>query len=81
MAPPFLTSALNGDEWSASRQCRFYPGEPGSRHPLDTGLGGPQSRSETYGEQKNPLALLRIEPSKQDTEGNVTKQAGLEVTL
>jgi hypothetical protein len=27
MAPPFLTSALGGDEWSASRPGRFTPGE------------------------------------------------------
>jgi hypothetical protein len=26
-APPFLTSAPNGGEWSASRPCRFTPGE------------------------------------------------------
>jgi hypothetical protein len=27
IAPPFLTSALDGDEWSASCPCRFTPGE------------------------------------------------------
>jgi hypothetical protein len=27
IAPPFLTSALDGGEWSASRPCRFTPGE------------------------------------------------------
>lgn len=26
-APPFLTSALDGVEWAASRLCRFTPGE------------------------------------------------------
>jgi hypothetical protein len=26
-APPFLTSAIDGGEWSASRSCRFNPGE------------------------------------------------------
>jgi hypothetical protein len=26
-APPFLNSALDGSEWSASRSCRFPPGE------------------------------------------------------
>jgi hypothetical protein len=25
IAPPFLTSALNGGEWSASRPCHFTP--------------------------------------------------------
>jgi hypothetical protein len=27
IAPPFLTSALDGGEWSASRPCHFTPGE------------------------------------------------------
>jgi hypothetical protein len=27
IAPPFLTSALDGGEWSASRTCHFTPGE------------------------------------------------------
>jgi hypothetical protein len=27
IAPPFLTSALDGREWSASRPCLFTPGE------------------------------------------------------
>jgi hypothetical protein len=32
-APTFLTWALDEDEWSASRPCRFTPGEraPGTR--------------------------------------------------
>jgi len=33
----FSTSALDGDEWSASRPGRFIP-----RYPLDRGLGGPR---------------------------------------
>jgi hypothetical protein len=41
MVPPFLTLALNGTEWSASR-----PGRIGQE------AGGHQSRSERYGEQK-----------------------------
>jgi hypothetical protein len=41
----FLTSALDGGEWSASHPgCALPPGkEP--RYPLDRRLGGPQSRS------------------------------------
>jgi hypothetical protein len=27
IAPPFLTSSLDGGEWSASLLCRFTPGE------------------------------------------------------
>jgi hypothetical protein len=30
ITPPFLTTALNGGEWSASRLCRFTPGERAS---------------------------------------------------
>jgi hypothetical protein len=59
-APPFLTSALDGGERSASGPRRFTPGGK-PPYPLDKGLGGPQSRSERYGEKKN-LALPGIEP-------------------
>jgi hypothetical protein len=41
----FLTSALVGGEWSASRPCRFTLGKEGR-------LGGPQSRPGQYGEVK-----------------------------
>jgi hypothetical protein len=38
----FLTSAVDGDEWSASRPGRFDPGkEP--RYPFNRRLGGPHS--------------------------------------
>jgi hypothetical protein len=37
MAPPFLTSALDGGEWSASRPCCFTPGE---RAPGTHWIGG-----------------------------------------
>jgi hypothetical protein len=56
IAPLFLTSAVDGDEWSATRLCRFTP-----RGPLDRRLGEPQSRSGRCGEEKN-LALPEIEP-------------------
>jgi hypothetical protein len=47
----FLTSALVGGEWSASRLCRFTPGkEPPV--PIVQEVGGPQSRSGRYGEVK-----------------------------
>jgi hypothetical protein len=52
MAPPFMKSALNGGEWSASRPCRFTPGKR-PRYPLCRRLGGPQTLSERYGEEKN----------------------------
>jgi hypothetical protein len=38
ISPPFLTSALDGGEWSASRPCRFTPGET-TQYPL----GGPRN--------------------------------------
>jgi hypothetical protein len=37
MASPILTSALDGGEWSASRLCRFTPGE---RAPGTHWIGG-----------------------------------------
>jgi hypothetical protein len=53
ITPPFLTSALEGGEWSASRPCRFTPEERAPRYPLDRRLAGLQSRSGRYGEEKN----------------------------
>jgi hypothetical protein len=46
----FLTSALVGGEWSASRPCRFTPGERAPRYPFYRRLGGPQSRCGRHGE-------------------------------
>jgi hypothetical protein len=58
---PFLTAALAGGEWSASRPCRLTPGGNSPQYPLDRRLGGPQSRSGCYKEEKNILPLLGIE--------------------
>jgi hypothetical protein len=41
----FLTLALVGGEWSASRPGCFTPGERAPLYPLDRRLGGPQSWS------------------------------------
>jgi hypothetical protein len=57
----FLTSALDGGEWSASRPGRFTPRES-PWCPLDRRLGGPQSRSGRGGEEKNSQPPPRIEP-------------------
>jgi hypothetical protein len=46
------TSALDGDEWSASRPCRFIP-EERRQYPFDKRLDGSQSRSDRFGEEKN----------------------------
>jgi hypothetical protein len=48
----FLTSALVGGEWSASRPCLFTPQGRIPRYLLDRKLGGPQSRSGQRGEMK-----------------------------
>jgi hypothetical protein len=48
----FLTSALAVGEWSASRPGRFTPRGKSARYPLDSMLGGPQSRSGRFGEEK-----------------------------
>jgi hypothetical protein len=55
----FLTSALDGGEWSASRPGRFSLRE---RNP-DThwSLGGPQGWSVHDGEQKNSQTLPALE--------------------
>jgi hypothetical protein len=52
----FLTSALDGGEWSASRPYRFTP-EKEYRYPLNRRLGGPQSRSGRFGEEKKTICL------------------------
>jgi hypothetical protein len=43
IAPPFLTFALEGGEWSASHPGYFTPGNS-CRYPLGKRLGGPQSQ-------------------------------------
>jgi hypothetical protein len=58
-APQFLTSALDGGEWSASRPCRFTPAET---VPTTHWIGGwvdPRGGMDTV--DKNLLPLHRIE--------------------
>jgi hypothetical protein len=64
IAPPCLTSVLDGGEWSASRLCRFTPGGKSPRYPLYMRLGGPQSRSGLCGEDTN-VSVPGIEPAVQ----------------
>jgi hypothetical protein len=47
-----LTSAIAGGELSASRRGRFTPRGKSPMYPLDTRLGGPESRSGRRGEKK-----------------------------
>jgi hypothetical protein len=56
-----FTSALDGDEWSASRRGSFTSGEK-ARYPLDRRLGEPQSRSRCSSEEEKSLPLPGIEP-------------------
>jgi hypothetical protein len=57
----FLTSALDGGEWSASRPGRFTPQGKSPRYPLDRRLGESQSRSGYGDEEKNPQLPPGIE--------------------
>jgi hypothetical protein len=41
IAPPFLTPAIGGSEWSSSLPRPLYPWERSSRYPLDRRLYGP----------------------------------------
>jgi hypothetical protein len=56
----FLTSALDGGEWSASRPGRALPRGKDPRYPLYRRLGGPQSRSEHVGEEK--IRTMVVQP-------------------
>jgi hypothetical protein len=62
MAPLFLTSALDGGEWSSSRSGRFTSGEraPGT-HSIEGWLGGLQNWSRHCREGKYILLLPGIE--------------------
>jgi len=53
----FLTSALDGNEWSASRLGRFKSGER-TPYPSDRRLSGPHSQSGSDGEEKKFPSLL-----------------------
>ena len=59
--PLFLTSALDGDEWSTSRSTCLTPGK-GPKYSLNRRLSVPHSRSELFGEDKNLLPLPGFEP-------------------
>jgi hypothetical protein len=60
--PPFLTSALDRGELSASLPGRFTPEERIPPYPLDRRLGGLQSWSERRGGEKYILYLPGLEP-------------------
>jgi hypothetical protein len=58
----FLTSAIDGGEWSASRPGRVFPRGKDFWYTLYSRLGGPQSRCGQREWRKNPLPLPGIEP-------------------
>jgi hypothetical protein len=58
----FLTSALDGGEWSASCPGRFTPRKKEPLVPIGRRLGGLQSRSGRGGEEKNSQPPAGIEP-------------------
>ena len=49
----FLTSALDGDEWSPSRSDHFTPGKKNHRHPPNENVGGSRCCSGGFGREKN----------------------------
>jgi hypothetical protein len=62
IAPPFLISALDGGEWSASRLGRLIAGETAPGTHWMGRLVGPLSQSGRYGEEKHLCPLPGIEP-------------------
>jgi hypothetical protein len=59
----YLTSALDGGEWSASRPGPHKtPLGKNQWYPLDRRLGGPQGQSGCRDLKENPLPLLGIKP-------------------
>jgi hypothetical protein len=57
----FLTSALDGGEWSATCPVLFTPGDS-PQYPLDRRLGGPESWSEHIDKEKNSHPLQESDP-------------------
>jgi hypothetical protein len=73
----FLTPAVDGNEWSASRRGRALSPEKGPWYPLDRRLHGPQSRSGHRGYRKNPLPLSVIKHRSPFTPGERTQRTHL----
>jgi hypothetical protein len=63
--PPLLTSALDGGEQSTSCPSSFTPRGKSLQHPLGRKLGGPQSWSGCYGEEKNLTSARTQTPAIQ----------------
>jgi hypothetical protein len=61
-----LTSALDGGEFSDLHLSRFTAKGESPQYPLDTRLGGPQSRSGRVVEEKNSQLPPGTEPQSSD---------------
>jgi hypothetical protein len=76
VASPFLTSALDGGEWADSCPGSLPLGKE-LLVSLDRRLGGPQSRSGRYGEEKilsHKILIEYTDAKKEDTGKNFSYQ-------
>jgi hypothetical protein len=55
IAPPFSISGLDGSKWSLALSNRFTHRVKNTRYPFYGKLGGPQSQSGRFGEEKTVL--------------------------
>jgi hypothetical protein len=63
IAPPILTSALDGGELSVSCPSHFTPQGKSAQYPLDGTQGGSQRQSGCYGEKSCPCQESNPRPS------------------
>jgi hypothetical protein len=69
--PLFLTSALDGGEWSASHPCHFTTGERAPGTHWIGGWVGPKPALDDM-EERKILPLPGIEPQPSSSDGKVT---------
>jgi len=60
-APLILNAMLDGDEWLTSLPGQLTGGKQ-PEYPLNGRLGGPQSQSKHFGDDKILLPLMEFEP-------------------
>jgi hypothetical protein len=71
----WYSSTIGRGEWSASRPCRFIPGES-PRNPLGRRMGRSRSRCRRYGEKKNRVPAGNRTASVQPLASQYTDWAG-----
>jgi hypothetical protein len=64
IAPPFVTSALDGDEWSASGCNRYIPGENAPNTHLIGSWVGPWAGVDAVGRRKIACSCRESNPSR-----------------